>query len=551
MKGKINLTQKENAYSEWFQKIKEISDSSAKTTESQKETPDSGEKQKVEKSKLDYFFIITILLLALIPRLYFLFFVSGTQNAGVGWYGDTYHHWQIAYFTKEIGFSHGFLRLWDLKGMEYFWGLAHPLTLSVLMMLTGINDIVLTRLLSLVTGSLSVLFLYLLGKKYWNRQAGVAAAVLGALNPVSIFNDASGMVEPFGMLFLFMALYLWPKKAFLVGVLLVIASMARAEFWLFSLGIIFSILVFTKEHIDKKVFSLISYTILILVYMKYLLNQTGNAFYPIWWNFLGNAAGEWQADIPLTPTQVAVQPIWIGMFIISLIGILYILWKRPPSILVHLLGLGSFLFLGFFVGLTEYIKSYVHYFWVVRIFSLPYLYLALLIAIIFFSFIPKFIPIFGKLRIGWAFVIGIVIATQLSWLVIFSYFEPTKANWDKEVKLAKEIKQIYKGGTVLIHEGDPVMTYALIKYTGLKGKNIEGQMYDPFQYKPFTDRPELFSKWNKDRKLILNWLKKDNIKLLIFHSQRERYLELVKREPGIFKFVKDGEFGLKIYEVKL
>ncbi|KKR25784.1 MAG: hypothetical protein UT57_C0055G0009 [Microgenomates group bacterium GW2011_GWC1_39_7] len=397
----------------------------------------------------------------------------------------------------------------------------------------------------------SVLFLYLLGKKYWNRQAGVAAAVLGALNPVSIFNDASGMVEPFGMLFLFMALYLWPKKAFLVGVLLVIASMARAEFWLFSLGIIFSILVFTKEHIDKKVFSLISYTILILVYMKYLLNQTGNAFYPIWWNFLGNAAGEWQADIPLTPTQVAVQPIWIGMFIISLIGILYILWKRPPSILVHLLGLGSFLFLGFFVGLTEYIKSYVHYFWVVRIFSLPYLYLALLIAIIFFSFIPKFIPIFGKLRIGWAFVIGIVIATQLSWLVIFSYFEPTKANWDKEVKLAKEIKQIYKGGTVLIHEGDPVMTYALIKYTGLKGKNIEGQMYDPFQYKPFTDRPELFSKWNKDRKLILNWLKKDNIKLLIFHSQRERYLELVKREPGIFKFVKDGEFGLKIYEVKL
>lgn len=537
-------------YEDWFKKISEASNVIKKEEKSEIEK-EPKDVQNVKKSKKSFILSLIIFLIALLPRLYFLFFAGDPQNAGVGWYGDTYHHWQIAYLTKEVGLSHGFLRLWDLKGMEFFWGLSHPLALMGLMTVTGSSDIILTRLLSLFAGSASIVFLFLIANKYWGRNVALAAAIFGALNPVSIFNDASGMVEPFGMLFLFLAIYFWPKKAWLFGIFLTIASMARAEFWLFSIGIISAILIFSKEKFDKKALGFISYFAAILIYMKYLLTYTGNAIYPIWWNFLGNAKGEWQADIPLTSVQETVRPIWIAMFIVSFIGIFYVVWKRPKGLFFHLLGLGSFLFLGFFVGLTAYIKSYVHYFWVVRIFSLPYLYLGLLISIFIFIAMPKFIPWFKKLKIDWIFVAAILAVSQIGWQVIWYYYKPTQKYWEQEKKMAYEVKDLYKEGTILIHEGDPVMTYALVKYAGVNGKNIMGQMYDPFQYEPFNAYADPFSNWKKDRKIIVNWLNRDNIKLLIFNNQRKRYLDLVEKEPKIFKFLKDGEFGLKIYEVSL
>jgi hypothetical protein len=494
---------------------------------------------------------IFIFLLTVLPRLYFLFLVGDPQNAGVGWYGDTYHHWQIAYLTKEIGLSQGFLRLWDLKGMEYFWGPLHPLISAALMGLTGSVDIIIVRLLSIVTGSLSVVFLYLLSKRYWGEKVAWASVIFGVLNPVSIFNDASGMQEPFGMVFLFAGIYFWLKKPWLFGLLLALASMARAEFWLFALGLVIAMILFTKGKSHNKSLAAVSYVSVTAIYMKYLLDHTGNAIYPIWWNFLGNAVGKWQADIPLTLVQEMVRPVWIAMFVISLIGIVYVVWKKPKGILLHLLGLGNFLFLGAFVGLTAYIKSYLNYFWVVRIFSLPYLYLGVLIGIILFVAIPKAIPIFGKLKIGWIFVLIVLLSSQLSWKIIWSYYQPTEKSWVGEVELAKQVDSAYKGGTVLIHEGDPVMTYVLVKYAGIKGKNIQGQMYDPFQYEPFTAYQDLFTKWKDDRVIIVDWLKKNDIKLLIFNDQRERYQLLVQKEPNIFKYIGDLPFGLKMYEVNI
>ena len=552
MNANLNST-----HTEWMEKIMAASKANAKAeeneTEDKKEDRNTQPEKTLSTSKKTIILGLIFFLLIVAVRVYFLFFVADPQNAGVGWYGDTYHHWQIAYLTKEIGFSHGFLRLWYLKGMEYFWGLAHPLTLVILMILTHSSDIVLTRILSLITGSLSIFFLFLIADRYWGKQVAIAAAIFGAFNPVSIFNDASGMVEPFGMLFLFMGLYFWPRRPWLTGILFAIASMARAEFWLLAVGVLICLFIFTRETMDKKVITAISYIVPIIVYMKYLLNYTGNPIYPIWWNYLGNAAGKWQADIPLTAEQLAVRPIWIAMFILSLLGILLVLWKRPRSMLLHLLGLGNFLFLGFFVGMTEYMKSYVAYFWVVRIFSLPYLYLGLLIGIIFFVFIPKVIPFFGKLKVGWLFIIAILAASQIAWQVIWSYYGKTEGYWKEEIELAKSISSVYKGGTILIHEGDPVMTYAMVNYGGIEGKNIEGQMYDPFQYKPFMDYGDtnLFKNWSKDRKIIVNWLKRDNIKLLVVNAQRQRYMDLIQREPEIFNFVNDTGFGLKIYEVKL
>src|SRR5438445_7503948 len=100
-----------------------------------------------------------LLLIALLPRLIYLFAISNPENAGDGLYTDVYQHWQIAYLTKEIGLSHG-LRLWDLKGVEYFWGSLHPIVLVILFFVTGSTDIVLARVQSLAFGSLGVVLIF-------------------------------------------------------------------------------------------------------------------------------------------------------------------------------------------------------------------------------------------------------------------------------------------------------------------------------------------------------------------------------------------------------
>ena len=79
-------------------------------------------KTKKEKKNFSWKSLLVpsiIFLIAFIPRIIYIYFLSNPNFTG--WYTDTFHHWQIAYLSKEVGFSHGFLRLWDFKGMEFFW----------------------------------------------------------------------------------------------------------------------------------------------------------------------------------------------------------------------------------------------------------------------------------------------------------------------------------------------------------------------------------------------------------------------------------------------
>jgi hypothetical protein len=175
--------------------------------------------------------------------------------------------------------------------------------------------------------------------------------------------------------------------------------------------------------------------------------------------------------------------------------------------------------------------------------------LGFLFGLFFFAWIPKIMPFFEKIKIGWLFVVVGVVATQLAWKPLWYYYRPTYGYYLDEVKQAKEIAAAYKEGTILVHEGDPVMIYEIVRY-GVPGKKIQGQMYDPFQYKPFIDYKDPFEKWEKDRKLIFNWLRKDNIKLIVFSKKRQRYIDLVKKEPQIFEYIKSvGE--QEIYAVRL
>ncbi len=476
---------------------------------------------------------IVIFILALIPRLFFIYFVSDPDNPGAGWFGDAYHHWQIAYLTQEIGMSQGFLRLWDLKGMEYFWGLLHPLLTMITFSITGSVTVGVERALTAFFGSVSTGILVLLVNRHWNLKAAVAAGLFAALNPVGVFNDGTGMVEPLGIPFLLLGVYFWPSRPLFAGLSLVIALMARGEYWVFSLALVAAMVIFTKKvHIDKKILLLLGFVGLLLIYMKYLITYTGNPIYPFYENYVANIYGTWQLKPVLTAEDIQAKYLFLCIFIASVAASLLVLWKRPRGTYLYLLGLGNWLFLGATFGLGQYIKSYASYVWYVRFMILPYIFIGLILAVFLFSYIPKtrFLKVFDTLKFNWLVFIAILAATQLVWIPIWTKYSTTIKNWNDSEKLAAGIAKQYKGGGLLLFEGNPELTYALVRNHNVEGKNIVGQMFDPYFY--FTTDP--YEDWEDKREIVLKWLKDNNIRTIATYTQSVRYSKLAEVESDFF-----------------
>jgi len=371
------------------------------------------EKKKENITKTSWTLLLAVFLIALIPRLLYIFVFSNPNFPG--WYTDVFHHWQIAYLSKEIGFHQGFLRLWDFKGMEFFWGLLHPLVLVILFYLTGSINILIPRLLSTVGGSLSIVFLYLLIRRYFNRQAAWAVALFASFFPITLFSNTVGMQEELAAPLIFASFLLWPSSPVLIGVLMALASMVRAEYWLFCAGLVGATLLY-KKYFDKAVVVIITYSVIILIYMKYLVNYTGNWIYPIYWNFLASVKGEWFRDLPVVGEKLLAKQISQGIFFFGIIGAIITLIRRPKYMLLYLFGFGNILFIGFMVGFGAYVKGYIPRFWVDRLYNWPYLFIAMLIILLLFYYLPKWIKILKipSIIIGWLVVFAGINCLSLS-----------------------------------------------------------------------------------------------------------------------------------------
>jgi len=484
---------------------------------------------------------VAVFVVALIPRLYVLFSFGSDYP---GWYDDTFHHWQVAFMSKEVGFSHGFLRLWDFKGMEYFWGLLHPLVLVILMGLTGSTSILVPRLLTVFCGALVIALTFRIVRKYFNLHAALAGAFIATFTPVSLYSDTVGMQEPLSLSMMLGALLLWPTNPFLFGLLNALASMVRAEYWLFSLGIVF-ISLFSRKSFDHKLKGLISYVVPILIYMKYLLDHTGNAIYPIYWNFLASVKGEWFADVPLPPGAFEAQFISRIVFALALIGIVWVVIKRPKHYLFFLLGLGNILFIGFMLGFGAYIRGYMPRFWIDRLFSWPYTFIGVLLSILFLYYIPSKIKHSGVVRgFGWSIIVVLVAASQLVWPFINKTRIEGFNRHQGEKRFADLTAEHYKGGSILIPEDRPVYVYHLAHDHDIAGTHLVGQMFDPFYY-----LPDAYSNWGENKKIVYDFLEENDISLLVFYTGRPRYEELVKRDPEKFVKIDSIDNVLEIYEV--
>lgn len=489
---------------------------------------------------------VGIFLLALLPRLYFLFFVSNPENPGLGWYNDTFHHWQIAFLSKEIGFSRGFLTLWDLKGMEYFWGLLHPLVLATLFTLTGSIDIIIPRLVSVVCASASIVLLFFILRRYFNLHVALAGILLAIVNPVANFADSAGMQEPLGFFLLLLGLFLWPRHVFWTGMAWGFAGMVRAEYWVFGAGLV-AISYLSKETSEKKIVLSLGWLIPSLSYMKYLLEKTGNAIYPIYWNFLGTAAGEWMADRAPYSNEIVIQ--WIARVVFLLAGLvsIWILRKRHQSYLFLLLGLANILLLGFMLGFSSYILGVQARILIGRLVVVPYIYLGVFASILFLYQLPKLPSRTLFLSLGWVAILASAGLLQLAWKPVLSYYEERTPRWDAEKKAAEEIALHYKGGAIVIPESRPSLTYTLARYQGITAENLQSQMYDPFFY--FED-DDPFANWTQNRQVIADWIDKLDVRMLVFYANRATYKEMVLREEGWFRHVGtvlDGK--AVIYEV--
>jgi hypothetical protein len=475
----------------------------------------------------------TVFAIAILTRLVFLYFVTNTDVLIPTWSNDTWHRWQIAYLSKEIGLEQHPARLWDLKGLEYFWGIVHPAIAGVLFEITGSVDVMILRWITMVAGALNIVFLYLIGQRFWGESIGLAAAAVATLNPIVIFNDPSGMVEPLSFLFLLAGIYLFPRRSLLAGLLWGLAALTRAEAWLMSAGLLFAVAL-AREKSSSKIALAVGWAVPVALYMKHLLDVTGNAIYPIYWNFLANALGEWVYRETLTDYQLAARPVLVAVFVISLCASAWVLFRRPRGYLFHLLGLGTTAFITGFIGLTAYLTGYEPWFWLTRFFVFSYLYLGFLGVLAVRSWIPGKAASNAKGPIAAAGTVLLVLGVQVLWPAVLYDVTHGYTNQPNAATLERQgrfIDEEHNGGRVLIPEDNPQLTYAAVRFGGLAANEILGQMYSPFYYYEGGDPLE---HWDEVGPRMWEWFATENITVLVTNSGDARFQRMIQEKPERF-----------------
>jgi hypothetical protein len=502
-------------------------------------------------SPLPWAALAAVWAVALAPRLLALFFLTDPENPGDGWHGDVFHHWQIAYLTKEIGlWDPNGPRLWDLKGLDYFWGLIHPALLVALFYVTGSVDIVIPRLVSVFFGALCAVLVFSLCRRYWGLGVAIAAGLFAALLPTSVFIDSTGFLELMGIALVLLGIWLWPKRGLWTGVAWALASMARAEAWIFSLGMLVATY-FRRAHQHQRLLATVAWIALILAYMKLLLDRTGNPIYPVYWNLLANIFGKWEFATRLTSGQLAARPFLVALMVIGLAGLGWTLWRRPSSYMFLSFGFGYLAYTGLSLGLTAYLKSWEWWFWQERFFLFPYEFAGVLLAVALLWAAPRR---WGRrvMPAAWAAIIVVLVAAQLEWAPIINLYGATRITWTQSQSAASQLMNVYdhapyRGSVLNIPPDKPAMFYAMVEYHGLQGRNVVGQLYDPFYYFPGFSYAE-----HRDAggALMQCWLTSTHTRLWAVDPARSEYLQVIADHPEWFTQVGSVDaYGWSVQDV--
>ena len=518
------------------------------------ELAEGRKKEKTFSFTSTWFLALLVFLLAISVRLVFLLFFTKIDEPMVG---DVWHHWQIAYLSMTVGFKHGFLRLWDFKGMEYYWGLLHPLVLIMAFTVSRSTSIIIPRIVSTLFGSGTVVLVFLIVSRYFNKKAALASALFFALMPLNVFHDTLGLQEPLGIFFLLLGIFLFYRYAFLAGFSWMLAGMTRAEYWLFGAGLVLAVLL-REKNFDRKIITLFGFAVPCLLYLKYLLDYTGNPIYPIYWNFLGVVAGKWSSG--LTALPLTMQPVRIFsqiFFFLFFIGGIVVLWKKFKSYLFLLLGLAylafAFSILGFGIYLYGYVRvlnfsGIIDKIWVGKLFTFPWAFLGSLTAIFLLYFLPKRVGKRGVLLGGLIFLFFLG-ATQFIWPSINQHYLKEDMVVERSQKSAELIASKYTGrGVILLPAQSEFITYFLVHNEGILGDKLAPSFYSPFYYYKGKDP---FAEWDSFREEIIEWLKKQNAELFVIDIYDGNQSKMLQLEKGkLFDLVAE-KYSYAICKVKI
>ena len=455
------------------------------------------------------------------------YLVFGTADSTfVGWYIDGFHHWQIAYLTKEIGLSHG-LRLWDLGGVEYFWGFIPTIVDAAALALTFSTAMWPLQLVNLVAGSLSVAVLYLVGRRYWSREAGLALALFFAVNPVSVLTDASAMQEPIAFLFLALALLWFIDRPGRAGLMLGLAAASRPDYWAYSIAILgctaLALGALDRRppflHLDRIGSLLAGYLAVMVPFVLYLWIQTGNPIYPLYWNFLGNAQGQWDPAVEPTAHQLQAQLFARGLLALGLVGLPIVLWRKPAGWPVWMTGLLGAGLIGYMLGISRYIVNYLDRFWLDRIMLLLYL----LVAATFAVLVSRLLADLSRGRaLATAVLLLPLLGLNALWSPIFGYQDAVHG-YAADAAFGAHVAGVATEGTVVVPGDAVVVTYNLVQ-NGVHADRLLSGLYHP-PYAP-NARDELFA-----------WLRTYNVRWLAVHSNDSFYGPVIANEPAHFQLV--------------
>jgi hypothetical protein len=501
--------------------------------------PDGAAETAEHTAPLHWTWTVALAVGAAIPRLVYLFLLTDPENPGERRYGDVWHHWQIAYLTQQIGLgAPDGPRLWDLKGLDYFWGILHPLLMVAIFDLTGSIDIVLDRLVSLAFGVLVVVLLFHICRRHWGTHVATAVALIAILLPTSVMNDASGMLEPLGVALCLLGIWAWPRRGgFWAGLAFGLATMARAEAWIFSAGMVIAAFL-RRTGWQQRLPLVAGFGIVMLGYMKVLQDKTGDAIYPLWWNFLANAVGKWEFA-PISADQASVRPVLGAALLAAVSGLAWCLWRRPPSYMLLSFGFGYWVFVAGTLGFTSYLASWVWWMPITRVFAFPYVFAGVLLAVALLWWLPRHAGRTG-IAAGWVAVVASLVVAQLLWIPIWQEFAPSEAEWKVAVAESEQLgawyhQPAYEGHALAVPDDRPDITYALARYAGVQGKHLVSEMYDPFAYLPsgyaYADHAETVNT------LLECWFKQTDTHLMAVPRGDPNYALMVQQNPQWFTYL--------------
>ncbi|KKQ96414.1 MAG: Dolichyl-phosphate-mannose-protein mannosyltransferase protein [Candidatus Levybacteria bacterium GW2011_GWA1_39_11] len=205
-------------------------------------------------------------------------------------------------------------------------------------------------------GVLSLITIFLLGKKYLSQKTALISVLIFYSNPVVSWQSTTAFVDLGRTFFEILALFAFinllankQKKWLFLTALMVGLAVTTKILAIFSV-VIFSVLliIFRKSIAELVIFISISILIPLPWFIFSLLN-TGNPFYPLFssiplpqgFDFISSLKGFWHSPDPISPIYIIIFPLLLMMIskfklpfrVISLYSFLaFIFWlSLPPS----------------------------------------------------------------------------------------------------------------------------------------------------------------------------------------------------------------------------